>query len=190
MNIMQSIKLGSVPFLAILISACAAPTAPTQSAKGPAMPDPGADGNYTVDFPQPGKRATDRFIRLTIGKDLAQECKLVATQFEFDSSEPLVAERLELKFLSQCLAEPSRKALTLRLVGRTDSQGSSKYNQELGMRRAERVKHILVSAGLSEDRIDIGSRGESGALSDNDERYSRGYDRRVDVQVIGMVHAP
>jgi hypothetical protein len=189
MNIMQSIKLGSVPFLALLVSACAASVAPTQSAKGPTMPDPGADGTYTVTFPQPGPGA-ERFIHLTIGKDLAQDCGLVATQFEFDSSEPLLHERVELKFLSLCLAEPSRKDLTLQLVGRTDSQGSSKYNQELGMRRAERVKQILVKAGLSADRIHIDSSGESGALSDNDERYSRGYDRRVDVQVIGTVYAP
>jgi peptidoglycan-associated lipoprotein len=161
-----------------------------QSAKGPAMPDPGADGHYTVTFPQPGKGATDRFIRLTISDDLAQDCGLVATQFEFDSSEPRAHESLELKYLSLCLAEPSRKALTLRLVGRTDSQGSSGYNQELGMRRAERVKQILVNAGLSADRIDISSSGESGALSDNGERYSRGYDRRVEVQVMGVVHAP
>ena len=188
MKLMQSIKLGSIALLAILISACAA--APTQSAKGPAMPDPGADGNYTVNFPQPGKGTTDRVIRLTIGKDLAQECGLVATQFEFDSSEPLLHERQELRQLSQCLAEPSREALTLRLVGRTDSQGSSAYNQALGMRRAQRVKQILVNAGLSEDRVDIGSRGERGALSDNDDRYSQGYDRRVDVQVIGMVYTP
>lgn len=190
MTIMQSIKLGSIPFLAILVSACAAPSAPMQSAKGPAMPDPGADGEYTVTFPQPSQTGADRFIRLTISKELAQECGFVATQFEFDSSEPVLHEQRELKYLSLCLAEPSRKDLTLRLVGRTDSQGTSKYNQALGMRRAERVKQILVSAGLSADRIDIGSNGESGALSDNDDRYSRGFDRRVDVQVIGMVHVP
>jgi hypothetical protein len=101
----------------------------------------------------------------------------------------LPQDKLELKALSECLADPSRKDLGLLLVGSADRRGSEAYNQELSERRAERVKELLVNAGISTSRIAIASRGERGAVGD-DRLYSYGYDRRVDVLVHGVKHAP
>jgi outer membrane protein OmpA-like peptidoglycan-associated protein len=188
MRTMKSIKLGSFSLLVILTAACAAPLPPMQSASGPRMPDAGPGREYKVTFPDLG-RGKERFIRLTLSKDLTQNCGLVKTQFELDSSEPQLDEKLALKHLSECLAEPSRKDLGLLLVGRTDRHGSSEYNQKLGLRRASRVKQILVDAGLTAGRIAIDSRGEDAAGGVGEPDLS-GYDRRVDVMIFGWVHAP
>jgi outer membrane protein OmpA-like peptidoglycan-associated protein len=188
MRIMKSIKLGSLSLLVILAAACATPLPPTQSASGPRMPDAGPDREYKVIFPDPG-RGKERFIRLTLAKDLTQSCGLVKTQFDLDSSEPQLEEKVALKHLSDCLAEPSRKDLGLLLVGRTDREGSSEYNQKLGLRRASRVKQILVDTGLAAGRIAIDSRGEDAASGVGEPDLS-GYDRRVDVMVFGWIRAP
>lgn len=188
MRTMKSIKLGSLALLAILAAACATPRPPTQSARGPALPAAGAQGEYKVPVPDLG-RGKERFIRLTLGKDVTQSCGLSKTQFELDSSEPGQEEKISLKYLSDCLEEPSHKDLGLLLVGRTDRQGSSEYNQKLGLRRAERVKQILVDSGVSAGRIAIDSRGEN-AASREDETDLSGYDRRVDVLIFGWNHRP
>jgi outer membrane protein OmpA-like peptidoglycan-associated protein len=188
MRTMNTIKLGSLALLVILAAACTAPLPPTQNARGPQMPDAGSDGEYKVTFPDPG-RGKERFIRLTLGKDVTQSCGLVKTQFDLDSSEPQLEEMRTLKHLSQCLEEPSHKDLGLMLVGRTDRHGSLEYNQKLGLRRAARVKQILVDAGLSAGRIAIDSRGED-AAGGADEPDLSGYERRVDVLLLGSAHAP
>jgi OOP family OmpA-OmpF porin len=144
----------------VLAAACAGPVpAPKQAASTARLPDPGADQQYKVQFPDLG-RGQARFIRLTLGEDLSKDCGLVKTYFEFDSSEPLPQDKLELKAFSECLADPSRKDLGLLLVGSADRRDSEEYNQELSERRAERVKEILVNAGISASRIAIASRGE------------------------------
>ena len=73
-----------------------------------------------------------------------------------------------------------------------DTTGADKYNAELGQKRAERVKAILVSEGVEAARISTASRGEAEAVGDQKavSGYSQGYDRRVDVVLKGVVHAP
>jgi OmpA-OmpF porin, OOP family len=188
MNAMKSIKLGSLFLLGTLAVACAAPAPPKQAAPDAKLPPAGPDQEYKVTFPDLG-RGEARYIRLSLGKDISQDCGLVKTQFEFDSSEPLPQEKLELKQLSECLDEPSRQGLGLLLVGRADRRGSQEYNRDLGLRRAARVKQILVNAGVAEGRIAVDTEGSRGAVG-NDGLYSYGFDRRVDVVVFGVTHAP
>jgi outer membrane protein OmpA-like peptidoglycan-associated protein len=78
--------------------------------------------------------------------------------------------------LSALKADP---ALVLRLEGHTCSLGSSKYNLELGMRRAEAVKGYLVGEGIAGDRLRTASRGEEHAQHDNSREESRRLNRRV-----------
>ena len=174
--------------LVTLLAACAAPMAPTQSAREAKLPDPGPDKEYTVKFPDPG-HGVARYIGIDIGADVAHECGLVQTHFEFDSAEPVPQDQVVLKALAACLGQPKLSDITLALVGRADGRGNEKYNNALGLRRAARVKALLVSAGMAEDRIKTSSRGDSGAIGD-DMAVSFGYDRRVDAVEVGVVHAP
>jgi outer membrane protein OmpA-like peptidoglycan-associated protein len=172
--------------LGALTTGCATPLPPTQSAAGPRMPDSGPTHQYHVKFPDEDGGAA-RYIHLTLGEDLAADCGLVRTHFEFDSAEPLAQDELALQGLAQCLDRPKYSGVQLSLVGRADRRGASDYNQGLALRRALRVKKLLVDAGMTADRISTASRGDSGA-GDGVE-YSYGYDRRVDA-VVAVVHAP
>ncbi len=169
------------------LTACAAPLPPTQSAAGPRMPDAGPTHQYHVTFPEEEGGAT-RFIHLTLGEDLAADCGLSRTHFEFDSSEPLAEDQLALKGLAQCLDRPKYTGVQLSLVGRADRRGAAAYNEALALRRAVRVKKLLIDAGMAEARISTASNGDRGAVGGGVE-YSFGYDRRVDA-LVETVHAP
>lgn len=188
---MNSIKLTFVTAgfaLVSLLSACATPMAPTQASRDPKLPDPGADKEYQVKFPQPGPGAA-RYIGITIGDDVAKQCGNVQTHFEFDLAEPIPQDHIVLKAFAECLNQPKLSDITLALVGRADGRGTDTYNNALGLRRASRVKEILVNSGMAADRIATSSRGDHGAIGD-DTAVSFGYDRRVDAVEKGVVHAP
>jgi outer membrane protein OmpA-like peptidoglycan-associated protein len=166
---------------------CVSPPEPVQVAT-PKLPPPGADNQYRVIFPDPG-HGVARFIGITIGEDLSKTCGLMRSHFEFDSSEPLPQDKIALRSMAECLERPELKGNDLAVVGRADSRGNYGYNLELGQRRADRVKELLIEAGVSPGRVHTSSSGKIGAVGD-DTRYSFGYDRRVDLMLIGVIHAP
>jgi OmpA-OmpF porin, OOP family len=188
MSSMNPVIFTGLALLGTLVAACAAPLPPTQSSLGPKLADPGPTERYHVTFPDEG-RGVARYIHLTLGDDLAKGCGLVQTHFEFDSAEPLPQDQLVLKALAACLEGPGYGSLQLALVGRADRRGTADYNEGLALRRAERVKKLLVDAGMAADRISTASRGDRGAVGGDDMQYSYGYDRRVDA-VVDLVHAP
>ncbi|WP_437661454.1 OmpA family protein [Sorangium sp. So ce1182] len=172
-----------------LVSACATAPAPEQARNAePRMPNPGPDGVYKVEWPDL-REGEDRFIGLTLGADIADVCRLPKTNFAFDSAEPLPQEQLELRAVVDCLLSSNLKDVKIELVGRADPRGKQAYNQDLSLRRATRVKELLVKEGISADRISTRATGASEAVG-NQPMYSYGYDRRVDVVLVGVVHAP
>jgi hypothetical protein len=189
MSLMNPVLFTGVLVLSTLAAACAEPLPPTQSSIGPKLRDPGSTGQYHVTFPDEGRGAA-RYIHLAIGDDVAKDCGLVETHFEFDSAVPLAQDQLVLKALAACMDRPKYGTLQLSLVGRADRRGTSDYNEGLALRRAESVKKLLMDAGMASDRISTASRGDRGALGGDDMQYSYGYDRRVDAVVENVVHAP
>jgi outer membrane protein OmpA-like peptidoglycan-associated protein len=188
MNAMKSSVYAAGFALCAAMAGCATPLPPTQSGRGPTLPDPGADKEYQVKFPDPG-HGMARYIPITIGEDIARECGLVQTHFELDSAEPLPQDQLVLQALAACLNRPSFSDIRLSLIGRADRHGDAGYNLALGQRRAKRVKELLVAAGMSAERISTSSRGDIGAVGGDTLQFSYGYDRRVDA-VTDAVHAP
>jgi OmpA-OmpF porin, OOP family len=177
--------------LSALATGCAS-MEPEQSARGPKMPDPGADKEYQVNFPDPGSGAA-RYIGVTIDEDLSKSCGLMRTYFAFDSAKLTGQDQATLRSVAECLDRPELKGSQLSIVGRADSRGNTAHNADLGRRRAESVKKLLVSAGIAESRIGIASRGSTGAVGTDEPdelSYSYGYDRRVDVVLVGVSHTP
>ena len=65
----------------------------------------------------------------------------------------------------------------IQLDGFADERGDNEYNQELSSRRAEHVRDILVSNGVTESRIKLAAHGESPAADDNIDSFA--LERRV-----------
>jgi len=71
----------------------------------------------------------------------------------------------------------------IRIEGYTDSTGSEEYNLHLSRRRAEAVKQLLVSKGVSSSRMTVLGYGESRPKAGNDTPYGRQLNRRVEIYI-------
>jgi peptidoglycan-associated lipoprotein len=74
--------------------------------------------------------------------------------------------------------------LNVELGGHTDDRGSDAYNEELAERRADRVKAMLLAAGVDASRLSVASYGESQPLDTAATEDAWSKNRRVDVKIV------
>ncbi len=60
----------------------------------------------------------------------------------------------------------------IKLDGYADQRGNAAYNQELSARRVEHVRDLLISNGVSQDRIQSDAHGESPASDNNVDSFA------------------
>lgn len=77
----------------------------------------------------------------------------------------------------------SRSARDVSVVGHTDTLGEKQYNYDLSVRRAEKVRDLLVKGGMPEDIIEMTSHGEEDPLIPTPDGKSEPRNRRVEVMV-------
>jgi outer membrane protein OmpA-like peptidoglycan-associated protein len=101
--------------------------------------------------------------------------------FRFDSEE-LTDEgrRLVQDVLQAVKTTPVPEVV---VIGHTDTTGSRDSNVELGMRRANTVRALLVQAGLSPSAMDVRSHGEAELLVRTGDSVFEPRNRRVEVTV-------
>jgi len=86
------------------------------------------------------------------------------------------------KLLEKILPEvASRKTIEVSVVGHTDTEGSRKMNQELGMERAMEIKKLIVSQGIDPGIIEVTSHGEGNPLVKTPDDVPEPRNRRVEV---------
>lgn len=83
------------------------------------------------------------------------------------------------------LARQLRRERPVRIVivGHGDHEGTCRYNDALGMRRAEAVRRALLGAGLRTRRIDVVSLGERRPLDFEATSAAHDSNRRVEILV-------
>jgi outer membrane protein OmpA-like peptidoglycan-associated protein len=69
------------------------------------------------------------------------------------------------------------------IAGHTDTMGDVKSNVALGLRRAMRVRSILVEAGLPAATVDVTSHGEADLLVKTRDNTPEPRNRRVEITV-------
>lgn len=75
------------------------------------------------------------------------------------------------------------------IVGHGDREGMCRYNDGLGLRRAEAVRRALIGAGLSATKIEIASLGERRPLDFGSTSEAHDLNRRAELLVEGAVVA-
>ena len=70
---------------------------------------------------------------------------------------------------------------TIQVVGHTDSTGTAAYNVDLSQRRARSVANVLISGGVSSNRIAIAGMGMSQPIASNNTAAGRAQNRRVEI---------
>ncbi|MGD8571976.1 MAG: OmpA family protein [Gammaproteobacteria bacterium] len=73
-------------------------------------------------------------------------------------------------------------AESIRIEGYADERGTEAYNRELGQRRAEAVRDILVSMGVDSGQIETVSYGESNPLVVGSGESAWQQNRRVELK--------
>lgn len=97
--------------------------------------------------------------------------------FGFDDAELRTEQRTRLGELARTLGAIGISAA--QIEGHTDSTGNSAYNLALSQRRADAVKHAVVSGGLSEQAVIAKGLGESDPIESNSSVAGRQENRRV-----------
>lgn len=102
--------------------------------------------------------------------------------FAFDSYTVAPGEVGKIQSIAQSLNSNPSQAVILK--GHTDDRGSREYNVALGERRALAVRELLLTMGISPDRIQTLSMGqESPAVAGFDES-AWSLNRRVEFQLM------
>jgi peptidoglycan-associated lipoprotein len=105
-------------------------------------------------------------------------------KFGFDTSDLSPEAKAAIdEFASQLKSQNA--GVYIEIQGHTDSVGSEKYNEELGLLRAEAVRRYLSQQHqFPLHRINVISYGESSAVADNSTREGRSQNRRVALVVL------
>lgn len=73
------------------------------------------------------------------------------------------------------------KNKTVTLSGHTDSSGSAERNLELSQQRADYIRDVLISKGISPDRITAIGYGQTQPIASNSTSAGRQKNRRIDI---------
>jgi peptidoglycan-associated lipoprotein len=126
---------------------------------------------------QAGKLAQGKFLYETVLTD-------EKVKFGFDTADlSPEAQAAVDEFAAKIKAD--NQNVYVEIQGHTDNVGSKKYNEELGLLRAESVRRYLNQKhGFPLHRINVISYGESVAVADNSTRAGRSQNRRVALVVL------
>jgi OmpA-OmpF porin, OOP family len=110
-----------------------------------------------------------------------QKASQIELHFDKDSDTPDNNQDSLIIELSEILK--NNPDLNLLIIGHTCTLGSKEINQELGLKRANRVKDLFVEKGIPDVRITTESRGYSEPLVPNTSEQNRAINRRVDLKI-------
>jgi peptidoglycan-associated lipoprotein len=151
---------------------------------GNVVPDYGTQGNVgsTQDKSSFQKGAVNSNGKYT-GSDGVSKSGIKMLYFASDS---YTLEEDQVKRLMSDI--PKIKNLTANgkiiVEGNCDEFGTDEYNHALGLKRAKAVKKLLISAGISDSKIDTVSYGESNPTCTVDKPACHAKNRRAEINRI------
>ncbi|MDC1053776.1 OmpA family protein [Alphaproteobacteria bacterium] len=101
--------------------------------------------------------------------------------FDFDNSK---LSEVSKNTLSNFLDKNKKKLSRYIIFGHTDTKGSSKYNMNLSIKRAESVKEALLDQGITPDDISILGKGENELAIDTPDNTKHPVNRRAEVKIL------
>lgn len=109
---------------------------------------------------------------------------LLNDEYSFDVDSDQLARHYQEKLVVAAHYLMQDTSIKLQINGHTDSAGDYKYNQRLALKRAQKVKNVLVNAGVDIKRLIVRSFGEQLPIDTNLNVLGRTKNRRVMVEFI------
>ena len=101
----------------------------------------------------------------------------------FETNEATVAEKSE-EVLKRMLEDAStREQADVQIIGHTDAEGPTLFNDRLSLRRANGLKEQLIKLGVKPDRIRTSGRGERELAIETGPNEEKAENRRAEVVV-------
>jgi outer membrane protein OmpA-like peptidoglycan-associated protein len=145
----------------------------------------GAATNVSVtQAPSAPEILTDREIREIFGEALSSlppPPQRFTLHFRFESEELTAESRRRVADI--VAAVQNYPAPEVVVVGHTDTTGASLKNFQLGLRRAENVRDILIAASVNASAIEVTSNGEADPVVRTADEVFEPRNRRVDITV-------
>jgi adhesin transport system outer membrane protein len=101
--------------------------------------------------------------------------------FRFESDDLTDESRVLVPRVLEALR--NRPFPDVAVIGHTDTTGTAAGNVELGRRRANAIRALLVQAGISADVIEVTSHGEADPLVKTANQVLEPRNRRVEITV-------
>jgi len=101
--------------------------------------------------------------------------------FDFDNSK---LSEVSKNTLFNFLDKNKKKLSRYIIFGHTDTKGSSEYNMNLSIKRAESVKEVLLDQGIAPDDISILGKGENELAIDTPDNTKHPANRRAEVKIL------
>ena len=96
----------------------------------------------------------------------------IAMDLLFRTDEHVLTGETDSRLSSMAATLASMPDVSIRLDGFADERGDEDYNRALSRKRAEYVRDLLVSHGVSTDRIKVNANGESVASEKTVDSYA------------------
>jgi flagellar motor protein MotB len=127
---------------------------------------------------------TDKGNRVTGEKFMKglQETLAMNLNFDFDKTNLNAKNLEEVKKIANYLKSNSDNNIII--TGHTDNAGTSDYNLDLSIKRAEAVKRALVNFGIDQKRVQAFGRGETMPYVPNDTEENRSRNRRIEIELV------
>jgi outer membrane protein OmpA-like peptidoglycan-associated protein len=142
-----------------------------------AQPEMDSDGDGVVD-------SMDQCPNTPKGAPVdARGCWIAAYASFFDFDKDVVKEKYKPYIKKAADILNANPGIVVEIAGHTDAIGSNSYNMDLGQRRAEAIRALLVEYGVAADRLKVKSYGESKPIASNKSAAGRAKNRRVEIHV-------
>ena len=130
------------------------------------------------------EKVSDKSVQRIFGEAISAEppaSKIYMLRFYFNSTQIVPSSKPRLDALFADVA--SREAVEVQITGHTDSVGSLAENDRLSLRRAEKIRLMLIQNGLKSNFIRAVGRGEREPMVDMGDEVPQPMNRRVEVVV-------
>ena len=125
----------------------------------------------------------DKQIKEDFGKAMAA-LPTIPVRFVLSFASGTTLSRESAALLPKIVAEAAaRAAVDITVTGHTDTLQSAEYNEQLGLRRANRVAELLREQGLKANSLTIESHGERNLLVPTPDNTYKPKNRRVEISV-------
>jgi peptidoglycan-associated lipoprotein len=111
-----------------------------------------------------------------VGNEFAQVVKVI--YFAFDSAVLDEEMQARLRAAAEWLNRSENRTVRFRIEGHCDERGTEEYNIGLGDRRANSARDFLINLGISSDRIETISYGESRPAVEGHDEDAWKFNRR------------